>query len=321
MIFSDIKKLVIPQGEVKEIKKDGVLLWKKPIENLIDTATLEPNGTEIYYEKGYRDGYRWSNSSNTEVEYNDYNNGNVARITGWIPFTLGKNYNIQYFNASVSSYVSGIYVVYYMKDGTINTQGIHNSNLIQGLYHGSYDTENDIVSLLIGTTAEHLLIDATHFKISGMRNTIGEPVITCTNYANKLLVSTDETGTKIYNNGLGYKENTRIATATYGEREMSGIDCTGYIACKKGDTFYLKNITMPTGNNYIGVAFYNNYTYEDASFIRYLDASQMNGLNGKYDSSDNLIQFTIIDENCKYIRLTGSNIDSNSIITINEEID
>lgn len=60
MIFANVKKLVIPEGEVKKIESGGVLLWKKEYTNLVPTS-IDSTGA-IFNGTGYQNGYRLSSS-------------------------------------------------------------------------------------------------------------------------------------------------------------------------------------------------------------------------------------------------------------------
>lgn len=130
MDLSQLKKLSIGGVELKQLFISGVQVWKSGYKNLIETATTDPGGTEIYNGIGYKDGYRWSSSSNAESQYS------TARMSGWIQFTSGATYRIKNFYISrPSGYVSGGYVVKY-NNGDITTTMI-------GRDHSSYDAETD----------------------------------------------------------------------------------------------------------------------------------------------------------------------------------
>lgn len=58
MDFANLKSLIIPEGEVKEIYSGDVLLWKGGYTNLVPLST-EADGVTIYNGGlGYKDGYR-----------------------------------------------------------------------------------------------------------------------------------------------------------------------------------------------------------------------------------------------------------------------
>lgn len=74
--FSTVKSVIIPEGKVKQISKDGVVLWKGGYKNLVPTAT-DLDGS-IYNGVGYKAKQR-INSSGSVVAY-DY-----CTLTGLMP--------------------------------------------------------------------------------------------------------------------------------------------------------------------------------------------------------------------------------------------
>ena len=81
MNFANVESITIPDGVVTKIMNGSKVLWEKiKTVNLIKTALAAPDSTEIYYEIGYRDGYRWSSSGKKESA------DTTGIITGWIPF-------------------------------------------------------------------------------------------------------------------------------------------------------------------------------------------------------------------------------------------
>lgn len=130
--FSRLKRLSISGTLLKQLFINGIQVWKSGYKNLIETATTEPGGTEIYNGIGYSDGYRWSGSSKSVKE------GDEGRVTGWIPFISGATYRIKNFYMSKpNGYVAGGYIVKYYNDGIILTATI-------GRNHADYDAATDI---------------------------------------------------------------------------------------------------------------------------------------------------------------------------------
>lgn len=132
MNFANVESITIPDGVVTKIMNGSKVLWEKiKTVNLIKTALAAPDSTEIYYEIGYRDGYRWSSSGKKESA------DTTGRITGWIPFVSGATYRIKNFYMSkTTGYVSGGYLVFYANDGTITTKTIGRTN-------ANYDATTD----------------------------------------------------------------------------------------------------------------------------------------------------------------------------------
>lgn len=129
---------------------------------------------------------------------------------------------------------------------------------------------------------------------------------------------------------VGYAKNKYIsASSGYAEKDKDGVDLTGYIAVKHGDIIRLKNVTMPDVSNYSNsVYFFDSSKVGKAS--AYITSTSTNGFNAVYKGG-NLVQFTVLGKHMGwdggaesdvtgFIRIGAANIDSSSIITINEEI-
>lgn len=76
MIFANVKKLIIPEGEVKQIASGSTILWKKGYTNLVPTSTT--NTGAIFNGTGYQDGYRLSSSGGLS-------SATGGCVTGFIP--------------------------------------------------------------------------------------------------------------------------------------------------------------------------------------------------------------------------------------------
>ena len=82
MNFANVKSLKIPEGEVKEIRVGGVLLWKSGYTNLVPLSTTEDGKTIYNNGLGYKNGYR-VRSGGAEGE------STWSTITGYIPYVKG----------------------------------------------------------------------------------------------------------------------------------------------------------------------------------------------------------------------------------------
>ena len=146
---------------------------------------------------------------------------------------------------------------------------------------------------------------------------------TNTSYTNLLPIATDTDNT-IYNS-IGYKEGYRLDSSG-SELEYSGFTVTGFIPCSLNDIIRLKNITIqPSSSN----ASNQRISFYDSSklYIGQTNAKvAMNDLSAMVDESGNIIQFTVKNfssnnlTNVAYVRLNGTYIGADSIITVNEEI-
>ena len=91
MMFSDLKKLVIPEGEVNKITVGGVTIWEN-MKNWVKFST-EADGVTIYNGGlGYKNGYR-VRSGGAE--------GTTDRgsCTGFIPLKAGDTVRLSGYNA------------------------------------------------------------------------------------------------------------------------------------------------------------------------------------------------------------------------------
>lgn len=146
-------------------------------------------------------------------------------------------------------------------------------------------------------------------------------------YTNVLPSAIDTDGS-VYN-VVGWKEGYRLTSSGVPE-EYSGSYLTGFIPIKPGDVVHLKNVKwqngvttgLNSGNQRIAVY--------DASkkFIALSTATGLGGMmSGIKDSSNIWTQFTIPQTmggtslaNAAYFRINCAEINSNSVITVNEEI-
>ena len=102
MMFTNVKKISIPEGTVKRIECNGELLWKGGHTNLVPTS-IDTDGS-IYNGCGYIEGYRLSSSGALKAQSNTVATGfikasknDVVRMAGtkWSK-TAGYNYFAMY---------------------------------------------------------------------------------------------------------------------------------------------------------------------------------------------------------------------------------
>lgn len=146
-MFTDLKALIIPEGEVVKITFGGATLWEKPpsIKNWVKYST-ESDGLAIYNNGlGYKNGYRLSSSGGESSNTKD-------SVTGFIPVKGGETIRIKakdtggntiyWYNTSKSTN----YLNAYKSDKTLlyagNAKGTYgSSSLIESM---SADTENGV---------------------------------------------------------------------------------------------------------------------------------------------------------------------------------
>ena len=138
--------------------------------------------------------------------------------------------------------------------------------------------------------------------------------------------SAGESGEVSYTNVLdrvGFQTDRCISSGD--EEDNIGTDLTGYIEVAGGDIIRLKNVTMPDTEGFESRV----YCYRwNKSLCNVLNMTSSNTANSPVFKDGNLVQFTILDGDIKeyigdtgWIRIGAANIDSKSVITINEEIE
>ena len=174
------------------------------------------------------------------------------------------------------------------------------------------DLQNGIITLnepvVLGTTP-------VTEETTAWTNTKIRYIVSGSSYTNVLPTALDATGNAVYN-GAGYKADTRWSSSNGVEAAYAGAYLTGYIPVENGDIIRLKNIKMlnEEGNNCVV------WCYSDFNVANYeIRNTGLASRNPIWDKDNNLTQFTL-DVDCKYIRLQGSYMGSDSIVTVNEEI-
>ncbi len=121
-------------------------------------------------------------------------------------------------------------------------------------------------------------------------------------------------------NSVGYKLDTRL-NSSGGEAERVGCGVTGFIPAKAGDVIRLKNCELKhsgTSYDYIGM-----YTSSFGVVTSKYPSVMVDNWDGQFvvDDNDNVTQFTVPNNSgIAYIRISASGIDSDAVITVNEEI-
>lgn len=204
---------------------------------------------------------------------------------------------------------------------------------------GRVDEDNNII--LTGALADGTYT-IKYEDAEGNTTTVGtlnaSGVVTYTNML-KEAVGTDD---KPYNEGQGWKANTRL-NSSGAEASYDGIEVTGFIPVKFGDTIYFYNITCgattaspANGQQYL--SFYN----ADKAMIANMQVSgyynsywnDSNKVNGGMHADGNIAWFHLgatfgafisskggSADNVRYFRISCEEINDSSIITINETVD
>lgn len=147
-------------------------------------------------------------------------------------------------------------------------------------------------------------------------------------YENVLKTKTVDADGNPYNGGKGYKEDTYLNGSGV-EQSSTNYDVTGFIACKIGDVFRLKNVQFcknVNGNSKCQIQYYK----ADKTLMSVTGyCKDPTGLSEAWqavtnDAGTDIIQFTVptsLNATLSYIRITCGTLTDASVITINEEID
>ena len=231
--------------------------------------------------------------------------GEYADCKAWVEFCVGGHIHYDYDGTTST----GIPII------LVETDSLH----LRGNYGYTPDTTTE-------SSVNGIVADYDNHKISVIRIGRGQSrEIEVTNYpisyTNVLPTALASDGTNVYN-GTGYKADTRWSSSGNTEGTAAGVFLTGYIPCQKGDTVYLKNITMPNANGNSCLVHFFNENFATAvqnSSNDYIE----NTCNGVWGADGNLKQFTIPSSapTCTHIRIQCGGINDASVITINEPIE
>jgi hypothetical protein len=184
------------------------------------------------------------------------------------------------------------------------------------IIYGDVDSENNI--MLFGDLSEGAYFlkyeneDGTVTEIGALIINPNTPV-----YTNLIPSSINSDGT-LYNNGQGWKENSR--TNSSGEEvTQEGMEVTGFMPAKLGDTVYLKNIlfnttTANTGRCCIAL-FDSNFAY--LGLTKPKTATDLTEITLSYETIET--QKGALTTTA-YIRISSDEITNDSIVTVNEVI-
>lgn len=252
---------------------------------------------------GFKENLRWSASDKNEVVTNG------AYLSGYIPYN-GEIIRIK--NAGIvgpfDPYIvkfdhSGNYIsVAPIKDCLpfINSEGIFRLN------HTGY----------IRLSCNYINM----FTIITLDEQISNQGIS---YTNLIPSSVDKDGS-VYNNGKGYKENTRFSSSSNADVSSNGITVTGYIPVKRNSKIMFKGLTFrENGENYS--MFYISKGSDKSNLVGTYISSYFNDTgNDTYCLNVSLDYFTAVstcEEEDLFIRFSCDKIDENSIVVADEFIE
>ena len=280
----------------------------------------------------------------------DYNNGGViietpvAYTQGYLDMFDAYNYRL----SGTESYTGASYS-FTNAEGKIEF-------IIGGHVHQDYDfttakgipviltecdsyQERDSVSVATkGTTTENCVyaiiadFDARQIKIINVgrgdsRNKTIPKVVT---YTNVLPIAEYPVGTIL--NGIGYKTNTRLSVSSgnFEDKTESGWCSSGLIKAKAGDVIRLKNCKFTQSNpgsssqRQLVAAADASGNYISGKMSQVNDSTFVSLYKVVFDTDgDNMLQITLpsMYSSATYIRIVAHSFTSDSIITVNQEID
>lgn len=137
-----------------------------------------------------------------------------------------------------------------------------------------------------------------------------------TKYTNQIPISIETDGSV-----FGYKKDYRLDSSGNAV-SSSGFYATGLIPVKAGDIVRLQGVQHRKGASTASNQRISVFTSAKAHIaqgnVNYPPSSYVT--NCKYDSNNDLIQFTVAGSTVAYFRLSAQYIDNSSVITVNEEI-
>lgn len=136
-----------------------------------------------------------------------------------------------------------------------------------------------------------------------------------------------DSSNNLYNNGQGWKSNTRLSSSGP-ETAYDGLEVTGFIPVKFGNTLFFKNVEWIFGDP-IGDKLYINAYDSNFALLGYFRADSSDEIPAiALDENNNIISVSLFNgsgfnkriDNISYLRIGATHIGNNSIITINAPI-
>lgn len=242
-------------------------------------------------------------------QFDAYNSrsGEYAECAGWVEFCIGGHTHWDFDSTSET----GIPVVlvetdsWHVRSGLNKSEGTTNESSVNGII-ADYDAKTIHVVRIGRGESRDITVTTTIVK-----------------YTNKLPTAIGFDGTIL--DGQGYRENVRLSTSSNAYSSVTGYDCTGMIEAKQGDVISLKNVTFKADTSEYPRVSSRKANYDAILNSKLKDfATDAPEFKPVYDAENNIVQFTVPTWNSlaeiKYIILCGQDFNSESIITVNEEI-
>lgn len=156
MDFSNVKKITISAGEVKQIEIDGVVVWKGGYTNLVPTS-IDTDGS-VFNGTGYIDGYRSNSSGTITVSAGSTCSGFIRAKAGDVIRVAG----VKWRRENEYSYFS-VFDEKFNKLGTVNSFNSTAPTYVTGVTNKDNTTINGDVD---GITTITTSADFSYFRIS-----------------------------------------------------------------------------------------------------------------------------------------------------------
>lgn len=160
MDFSNVKKITISAGEVKQIEIDGVVVWKGGYTNLVPTS-IDKDGS-VFNGTGYKDGYRNNSSGTLTASAGSTCSGLIKAKAGDIIRVAG----VKWRRENEYSYFS-VFDESFNKLGTVNSFNSTAPTHVTGVTNKANTTINGDVE---GITTITTSADFSYFRISAGGN-------------------------------------------------------------------------------------------------------------------------------------------------------
>lgn len=197
---------------------------------------------------------------------------------------------------------------------------------------GRVDADNNII--LTGELADGTYI--IKYEDGEGNTTVVGTLDTSPGYTNMLLRAVDADGNP-YNGGQGWKTNTRLnSSGVESTSSAEGMECTGFIPFKRGDVIRFSGITMNKDNANSSRSYFIQYDSNKTMLKQWIVAGFNDAIkNGSVltDADGNIRQINTgmfpdensgdgfpIYTNAAFFRISADEINADSIITINQEI-
>jgi hypothetical protein len=332
MNFSDYKEIMINNITMSKLLIDGIEIWRKRViakGNQVPIS-IDTDGSIFNGGLGYIENYRLNSSGTLTTE-----NSNLIS-TGFIPFYQGDIIRMDW--ASWRPFSGYCYICFYDASftllGSIN-QGVGSSDRT---VRGNVSTSTSITTSHGITTFNPVFTSngnrAAYCRVNGVGKgadmvvTINEE-IPLPSYKNWVYYSTENDGTTIYHEGLGYKLGYRIRSGGAEVAQAEG-SCTGFIKVSPGDVIRLSGWDFGAAQvtNAINVSdstFTNigQFTKQPANYgILSTSAYAAYAAASVVKEKEGVWKWVVppADSGVAYIRVTGHYSYGKMIVTINEEI-